>query len=45
MIRVLLHLGLGGGVVWWSSDGTDPLVCLAVYGLGLMLLDGPNWAR
>ena len=44
MIRVLLHLGVAGTVIWWADTGVDPLVCLAVYGLGLMLLDGPGWA-
>lgn len=42
MIRVLLHLALGGGCVWWSSTGVDPLICLALYGLGLLLIRGPR---
>ena len=42
MIRVVLHLALAGGVMWWAGEGTDPLICMAVYAFGMLVADGPK---
>lgn len=41
MKTVVLHVALGAGVAWWASTGVDPLICLAAYSLGLLMIKGP----
>lgn len=41
-VKILLHIVLAGAMVWWEAAGTDPIVCLAIYSLGLAVLGPPR---
>ena len=41
-MRLLLQIALSAGVAYWASTDVDPLICFAVYCLGVMVIDDPR---
>lgn len=41
-MKLLAHLTLAGGLIWWASTDVDPLICMAAYAFGILFIDGPR---